>query len=72
MSDLRATIEATECDLVIIATPIDSAAHDPALQAALLSYDLQEIGKPDLDDFFPLLSVSCRNAPWPVAFAETR
>jgi predicted GTPase len=51
MNDLRLTIEKVDCDLVLIATPIDlrRAIHfeKPALR---VSYDLQEIGKPDLDD----------------------
>jgi len=51
MSDLRATIEATDCDLVIIATPIDLRRTIRISKPALrVSYDLQEIGKPDLDD----------------------
>jgi len=51
MSDLRATIEATDCDLVIIATPIDLRRTIRLSKPALrVSYDLQEIGKPDLDD----------------------
>ena len=51
MEDLRQTIEKVDCDLVLIATPIDlrRAIHfeRPALR---VSYELQEIGKPDLDD----------------------
>ncbi len=51
MADLKATIEATDCDLVLIATPIDLRRtikfDKPALR---VSYDLQENGKPDLDD----------------------
>jgi len=51
MNDLRATIEAADCDLVIIATPIDLRRTIPISKPALrVSYDLQEIGKPDLDD----------------------
>ncbi len=51
MDELRATIEATDCDLVIIATPIDlRRTIRIAKQALRVSYDLQEIGKPDLDD----------------------
>jgi len=49
IADLEATIEATDCDAVIIATPIDlgrllsiSRPHTRGY------YDLQEIGKPDL------------------------
>jgi predicted GTPase len=51
MKELRQTIEKVECDLVLIATPIDlrrTIRFDrPALR---VSYELQEIGKPDLDD----------------------
>ncbi len=51
MKDLRQTIEKVDCDLVLIATPIDlrrTIKFDrPALR---VSYELQEIGKPDLDD----------------------
>jgi len=51
MKELRQTIEKVECDLVLIATPIDlrRTIHfdKPALR---VSYELQEIGKPDLDD----------------------
>jgi predicted GTPase len=51
MDELRQTIERVECDLVLIATPIDlrRTIHfdKPALR---VTYELQEIGKPDLDD----------------------
>ncbi len=51
MNDLKATIEAADCDLVIIATPIDLRRtirlNKPVLR---VTYELQEIGKPDLDD----------------------
>jgi predicted GTPase len=51
MAELRQTIERVDCDLVLIATPIDlrRTIHfdKPALR---VSYELQEIGKPDLDD----------------------
>jgi predicted GTPase len=51
MDELRQTIERTECDLVLIATPIDlrRTIHfdKPALR---VTYELEEIGKPDLDD----------------------
>ena len=51
MDELRQTIEKVECDLVLIATPIDLRRtihfHRPALR---VTYELQEIGKPDLDD----------------------
>ncbi|MEN6363545.1 MAG: cyclic 2,3-diphosphoglycerate synthase [Rectinema sp.] len=54
--DLEATIEACDCDSVLIATPIDLnriiKIRKPTVK---VGYDLQEIGKPDLtqvlDDF---------------------
>ncbi len=51
MKDLAATIAATPCDLVLVATPIDLRRviqiDKPALR---VGYELQEIGKPDLAD----------------------
>jgi predicted GTPase len=51
MDELRQTIERVDCDLVLIATPIDLRRtihfERPALR---VTYELQEIGKPDLDD----------------------
>ena len=51
MRDLQATIDNTDCDSVIIATPIDlgrviniSKAH------TRVAYELQEIGHPDMED----------------------
>jgi len=49
IKDLEDTINKTECDLVIIGTPIDLrkliTINKPAVR---VSYELQEIGKPDL------------------------
>jgi len=49
--DLERTIEATDCDTVVIATPIDLnriiTIRKPTVK---VGYDLQEIGKPDLSD----------------------
>ncbi|HET6278236.1 MAG TPA: cyclic 2,3-diphosphoglycerate synthase [Candidatus Polarisedimenticolia bacterium] len=56
MSDLKETIDKTDCDLVLIATPIDlrrTIRFDRAAQR--VSYDLEEIGKPDLDDLLASL-----------------
>jgi len=51
MNDLKRTIEAADCDLVIIATPIDLRRTIQLAKPALrVTYELQEIGKPDLDD----------------------
>jgi predicted GTPase len=51
MRDLEATIARTPADLVLIATPIDLRRviriDKPALR---VSYELQEIGTPDLAD----------------------
>ena len=49
--DLEKTINQTECDLVIIGTPIDLRKliniNKPAVR---VTYELQEIGKPDLSE----------------------
>ncbi|MCK6619491.1 MAG: GTPase [Calditrichaceae bacterium] len=49
--DLEATINKTDCDVVIIGTPIDLRKlvklNKPAVR---VRYELQEIGKPDLSD----------------------
>jgi predicted GTPase len=51
MADLGKTIHNTDCDTVIIGTPIDLSRiiriDKPAVR---VGYDLQEIGKPDLDE----------------------
>jgi predicted GTPase len=50
--DLEATINATDCDAVVIATPIDLRQlvklNKPATR---VTYELQEIGQPTLADF---------------------
>jgi predicted GTPase len=47
--DLEATIDRTDCDTVVIATPIDLnrivKIRKPTVK---VEYELQEIGKPDL------------------------
>jgi predicted GTPase len=49
MKDLEATISKIPCDAVIIGTPIDLRRIINIKQPAVrVSYDLQEIGKPDL------------------------
>ena len=49
LRDLQATIDAVDCDVVVIGTPIDLARviaiDKPHVR---VSYDLQEIGSPDL------------------------
>jgi predicted GTPase len=51
MQDLSATIAATDCDSVVIATPIDLARvvkiDKPNTR---VEYSLQEIGQPTMDD----------------------
>jgi predicted GTPase len=50
MADLKATIDATECDLVIVGTPIDlrryASFNKPAVR---VSYALHEIGQPTVE-----------------------
>ncbi|WP_456408000.1 cyclic 2,3-diphosphoglycerate synthase [Caldithrix abyssi] len=51
IKDLEETINKTDCDLVIIGTPIDLRKlvklNKPAVR---VTYELQEVGKPDLSD----------------------
>jgi predicted GTPase len=51
VKDLEETINGTDCDLVVIATPIDLRRlvkiDKPSVR---VSYELQEIGRPTLDD----------------------
>jgi predicted GTPase len=51
MRDLAATIDRTDCDSVVIATPIDLARvikiNKPNTRVA---YSLQEIGNPNMED----------------------
>jgi len=49
--DLEKTIAATPCDAVVIATPIDlNRVVKINKPNAIVGYDLQEIGRPNLDD----------------------
>jgi predicted GTPase len=49
--DLEATIARTPCDLVLVATPIDLRRVVKISQPTQrVTYELQEIGRPDLDD----------------------
>ncbi len=51
IADLEATIEATDCDAVVIATPIDlGRLLSISRPHTRVYYELQEIGKPDLSD----------------------
>ncbi|MEW6243483.1 MAG: cyclic 2,3-diphosphoglycerate synthase [Bacillota bacterium] len=58
IAELRETINAVDCDTVIIATPIDlRRVADFVHPAVRVRYELQEIGKPDLVDVIsPILS----------------
>ncbi len=51
IKDLEATIENTQCDLVVIATPLDInriiKINKPNVK---VNYEMQEIGKPDMSD----------------------
>mgnify|MGYP006290910739 CR=1 FL=1 len=51
MKDLESTINHTECDTVIIGTPIDlRRIINIKKQSVRVTYDLQEIGHPDLEE----------------------
>jgi len=51
MSDLSATIERTDCDSVVIATPIDlERVIRISKPSTRVEYSLQEIGRPDMKD----------------------
>ena len=51
MRDLEQTIERTPADVVLVATPIDLRRVIKIAKPALrVSYELQEIGRPDLED----------------------
>ena len=51
LKDLEATINATDCDTVVIGTPIDlNRIINIKKPNTRVYYDLQEIGKPDLTD----------------------
>ncbi len=51
VTDLEETINAVDCDVVVIGTPIDLRKIINIKKLAVrVIYELQEIGKPDLDD----------------------
>ena len=55
IKDLEKTINQTDCDVVIIGTPIDlRKLVDINKTAVRVTYELQEIGKPDLKDTLQL------------------
>jgi predicted GTPase len=59
--DLEATIEAVDCDLVVVATPVDLTRiiriGKPMLR---VGYELQEIGKPDFE-----MILRAKESVWP-------
>jgi predicted GTPase len=51
LADLEMTIDAVDCDSVVIGTPIDlSRIINISKPYTRVHYDLQEIGSPDLDE----------------------
>ena len=51
LRDLEATINACDCDVVVIGTPIDlNRVIDIKKPSVRVFYDLQSIGKPSLED----------------------
>ena len=63
LRDLEATINATECDVVVTGTPIDLGrlihSRHPIRHA---SYELQPVGEPTLDDVLaPLIERARRS-----------
>jgi len=51
IKELKETIDATPCDLVVIGTPIDlRQLIDMKKPGVRVTYDLQEIGHPDMED----------------------
>jgi predicted GTPase len=64
IADLRATIDATPCDAVIVATPIDlRRVVDARHPMVRVRYELEEIGSPTLADVLaPFLARARRRA----------
>jgi len=61
MRDLSETIERTDCDGVVIATPIDLArVIDIGKPNTRVAYSLQEIGHPDMEDVLKDLIDKCK------------
>ena len=51
VKDLQATIDAVECDAVVVGTPIDlKKVVEIKKPCVRVQYKLQEIGEPTLDD----------------------
>ncbi len=64
MKDLEATVNRADCDVVVIGTPIDlRRVIDIQHPSVRVTYDLQEIGRPDLHDVLaPVLRKASRPA----------
>jgi len=60
LADLEKTINAVECDTVVIGTPMDLnrivKIDKPTVR---IGYDLQEIGKPNLEDLLAKFTAEC-------------
>ena len=51
MKDLERTINASDADVVVVATPIDlGRVIDIEKPSVRVTYDLQEIGRPDMPE----------------------
>jgi predicted GTPase len=51
MRDLKSTIDRTDCDTVVIATPIDlGRVIEIGKPSTRVGYSLQEIGSPNMED----------------------
>jgi len=51
IKELEVTINSTDCDLVIVGTPIDLGRIIQINKKLIrVKYELQEIGKPDLEE----------------------
>jgi len=64
VADLRETIRRTDCDLVLIGTPIDlRRLIDFGRPAIRVTYRLDELGKPDLTDALRCVLETTRQMP---------
>ena len=64
LKDLEATINSCDCEAVVIGTPIDlNRVIDIKKPSTRVFYDLQSIGKPDLEDIVEEFLAKQRIAP---------
>ncbi len=64
MQELKETIEDTPCDLVVIGTPIDLRKMiDLKKPTVRVKYELQEIGKPNLEDVMEKIFAMLNDKP---------